>query len=433
MNAADIQEIILEQEAATRKKFAEERIVRREFPFPKLHADLATIITGPRRAGKSVFALLCAGQSNYARINFEDERLNMKTEDLNTVLDAFYSIKGQPEIMIFDEIQDVPGWEKFITRLVATNKVIITGSNSNLLSGELATHLTGRHLDYEIMPFSFREFLDFAGFDRAGFAATTKNISLLKGHLRRFLYRGGFPPAHEGSNFHQTLFSDIVRKDILRRHRPKYPRALSEMAMLMLSNPGGEVSFNKLKNILHIETIHTVKSYASYLEESYLVFRLDSYSRKPKERIISPKKYYPVDQGLSHSIGLNVSDGRLMESLVAAELRRRALFEPGTSISYWRSFPGHEVDFVVAKNGKPAELIQSCFDASNPLTLERELRPFPKASRELRTRNLTVITWEDGREIEYSGRKIRLIPLWKWLIEYSPDRGKMHKGRKSRK
>ena len=157
----DIMVIIKDQRERVSAMMKDENIIKRELKLEgsSISTGLAHIITGPRRAGKSVFTLQITEGKEYGMLNFDDERLNVTAEELNKVIEAIYRVNGDVEVMIFDEIQEVQGWEKFVSRLVDSKKVLITGSNARMMSKELATHLTGRHMDHLLFPFSFKEFL----------------------------------------------------------------------------------------------------------------------------------------------------------------------------------------------------------------------------------------------------------------------------------
>ncbi|OIO21045.1 hypothetical protein AUJ17_03840 [Candidatus Micrarchaeota archaeon CG1_02_47_40] len=432
MDTEKLKRIITDQEEDMAEKFKRENIIPREKITCSPKVDIATVITGPRRAGKSIFSFHSIKNQPYAYINFDDERLNLKTSDLNDVLEAFYSLKGAPEVFLFDEIQNVAGWEKFISRIIKTKKVIITGSNANLLSSELSTHLAGRHKDIVLMPFSFREFLQFKNFNYNIYS--TKSISKIKSLLFEYMQKGGFPLALKLNPSHLIeLFSDILEKDILLRYKPRHASAVREMSKLLIANPGSEITYNKLKNILKIESVHTVQKYMGYFESAYLVFKLNRFSYKLKEQVSSPKKVYSIDTGLLNAVAFSTSPnhGKLMENLIAIELFRRKsacpadksfaelcsaqTIEPDLDFYYWRDYGNHEVDFVL-KKGNKYELLQSCWDASNPLTMERKVSSLIKAAEELKTSKLTIVTWDEEKEITEAGFEITIIPLYKWLL-----------------
>jgi len=418
METEQLKRVIADQREQYLAKLSNERIVPREKIACNPKTDLASVITGPRRAGKSTFALLSVKGKPHAYINFDDERIDLKASELNLVVEAFHSLQPDSEVWIFDEIQRIDGWELFISRVVQSKRVIVTGSNSKLLSGELATHLTGRHLDTRVYPFSFREYLAYQNHSPDPYL--TSSISKTKTYLDKFLTQGGYPLAYKSdSGFYPSLYADILQKDILARYRPKYPQALKDLAKLLVSSSGLEISYNKLKNVLGIGSIHTMAKYVSYLENAFLIFMVPRFSFKLKEQIMAPKKIYCIDTGVVSSIAPVTSSGkgRLMETLVAVELLRRSSWQFDSQVCYWKDYTGKEVDFVVLEKGKPKQLIQVCYDLSNPLTLERELESLRHGMADLKMKIGTILTWDEEKMIKEKGSEIKLVPLWKWLLD----------------
>ncbi len=411
-----IKSVIVEREEDMAGRFGEENIVERECldrVRNLVGRDYALIITGPRRCGKSFLAWML-NDGRYGYVNFEDERLNIKGEELNKVLEAIYSLKGDVDTLIFDEIQNVEGWERFVSRLITGKRVIITGSNARLMSRELATHLTGRHVNFTLYPFSFREFLRYRSFD--GNPYLTRDRAKLKDLLLEYMELGGFPLAYRlGRIFLAENYRDIVERDVVTRYNIKYTAALKDLARYMFTNAGKETSFNRLKNILHVKSPHTVQKYAEYLENAYLLFFLARFSYKLKEQMIAPKKVYSIDTGMINAIGYRISQnmGRTMENLVAIELlRRRSYWHHGWEIYYWKDHQAREVDFVVKEGARVRELIQVTYASGRDEVERREIKALEKASEELRCKNKTVITWDYEEEGE-----VNYVPLWKWLLD----------------
>jgi predicted AAA+ superfamily ATPase len=312
---------IEEREEELKEKISRENIVERELKIEKIHTDVASIITGVRRCGKSTLAFLLTLKKKAAYVNFEDERLQLSLRNINLILDAIHSLKGEVEFIVFDEIQYIQGWEIFISRILPNKKVIITGSNARLLSKELATYLTGRHVDYELFPFSFREYLRYLKFSPNIYL--TKDVSKVKDFLKEYLEIGGFPLAYKlGKRFLAENFRDIVERDVLQRYNVEYKNVLKELAKYYVSNSGKEISFNKLKNVFNVKSLHTIRNYSEYFSNAYLFFVLEKYSPKLKLQEISPKKVYCIDNGFINTLGFKISEdfGRLMENLVAIEL-----------------------------------------------------------------------------------------------------------------
>ncbi|MEM0359777.1 MAG: ATP-binding protein [Candidatus Diapherotrites archaeon] len=421
----DIKSAIVDREEALLDKFKSERIIERECLSQVkkfISTDVIVIITGVRRCGKSVFAFQCFESDRRGYVNFEDERLGVAVRDLNSVIEAVYSLKGDVSLLVFDEIQNVSGWERFVSRVSTGKKVIVTGSNARLMSKELSTFLTGRHIDFVLFPFSFREFLDYAGveFDKKD-QYSTKSVAKLKNFLERYLREGGFPLAFKlGRLFLIETYSDIIEKDVIQRYKIKYVSKLKELSRYLISNTSSELTYNRLKNILGLKSTHTVSNWIAYLENSYLFFKLERFSPKLKEQIKAPKKIYCIDTGLVNAVSFKLSQnyGKLVENAVAIELlRRKSYLEAPAEIYYWKDSSGKEVDFVLKEGPKVLQLIQVCYDLSDFETKKRELEGLLKASTELKCNNLLVVNADFEGIEEYKGKKIRFMPLWKWLLE----------------
>lgn len=422
MNVDEIKRIIVDQRAAIEEKFIFENIIEREFlEYCRkfiAHPNVF-VLSGIRRSGKSVFSCLLVRGESFAYINFDDERLyGFEAKELNNVLEAFYGLYGDINYLILDEIQNVKGWELFVNRLRINKKVIVTGSNANMLSKELATYLTGRYVDFKVYPFSFREFLKYKNIEPDIYS--TRSIAGIKNLLNDYIKTGGFPEVYSfGERFLISLYESIITKDVVLRYKIRYVKALKDMARLMITNYSSEVTFNKIKNILDVKSVHTVKNYFEYIESAFLIIKLERFSFKLKEQILAPKKVYVIDTGLIYSIGFQTGEnkGKIIENVVAVELLRRKSHNPLIEVYYWKDHQQNEVDFVIKEKSKISQLIQVCYDIDDFKTKERELKGIKKASTELRCKNLLVITWEYEGEEESSEGNIVYKPLWKWLLQ----------------
>src|SRR4030066_1098253 len=222
-----IKQAIIDQRAELENVLRAEKIIPREnleLYGKLLVSDQIKVITGPRRAGKSIFCLQLLQGREFAYVNFDDESLaGLKREDLNLVLKAFYEIYGKPEFLFLDEVQNIEGWELFVHRLKRSGfNVVVTGSNARLLSRELATHLTGRHFALELFPFSFREFLQYFGFDYKDNPLTTERLAFIRRELERYISIGGFPETYkepDPKRYLSSLYSLILTRHLLLRHR----------------------------------------------------------------------------------------------------------------------------------------------------------------------------------------------------------------------
>jgi predicted AAA+ superfamily ATPase len=413
-----IKRAIVDKEEDLKGKMKSEKIIERELKIDRISTDAATIITGVRRCGKSILAFLLTLNKQAAYVNFEDERLQVEAKDLNLILEAIASLKGEVEFIVFDEIQYINGWERFVSRLLPTRKIIITGSNARLLSKEFATYLSGRHIDYELFPFSFREYLKFNNFTPNVYL--TRDISKTRELLKEYIKTGGFPLTFKlGRNFLVENYKDIVERDVIQRYKVKYEKVLKELAKYYISTVAREISFNKLKNILNVKSVQTIKNYSEFLSNSYLIFFLEKYSPKLKLQMISPKKVYCIDNGFVEAMSFKASEdfGRLMENLVAVELmRRKSYWFKNQEIYYWKDYQQNEVDFIVKEGEKIKQLIQVTYASSKNEIETREIKGLLKASELLNCKNLVVITWDYEDEITIENRKIIFKPLWKWLL-----------------
>ncbi len=421
MEIEALKKVITDQRNEIEKKFKEEEIIEREgINYAKKFLRYPNIlaILGVRRSGKSIFSLLLSKQlkENVSYINLDDERLvGVKTDDLNKILQSFYELYGEDNLIILDEIQNVNNWELFANRLRRTKKVIITGSNSQLLSGELATHLTGRYIDITLFPFSFKEVAKLKPD-----IYLTSDRAKIRRQIDEYIKGSGFPEFKKfGSNIIIKIYEDIINKDCLKRHEIKNKVTFKELANYLISNFSSEFTYSKLSNIFKIKDIHTVKNYVDYLKEAFLIIVLDKFSYKLKQQVLSAKKVYAIDHGFCNfiSFGLSKDIGKILENIVCIELKRRKSIDYHTEIYYWKDYQENEVDFIIKKGRGVNQLIQVTYADSKEEIKEREIKALLKASKELRCRNLTIITWDYEAEEKIKGRKIKFVPLWKWLLE----------------
>lgn len=422
MDKSIIKKVLLEQREEISEFLASEVVERdKEKEIKKaLKSNLIKVIIGVRRSGKSFLAHRILRDRIYGYVNFDDERfIGARAADLNDFLEALLEINSSVKNIILDEIQNVDGWELFANRLKrAGYNLVITGSNAKLLSRELATHLTGRHVSFELYPFSFGEFLKRKGLEfSAAEVYLTKNIALIKNNLEEYMKQGGFPELFLVGNkkeYLRDLFNKIISRDIMPRHKVKFSKDLKEMAVYLFSNFGSRFTYNKLKNIFEIGSVHTIKNYVNYLEEAYLIFELLPFSFKLKEQVKSARKIYCIDNGLVNAVSFQNSSnlGHAMENLVFLQLKRR-----NREIYFYAGKSGKEVDFLIRENNKVSELIQVCLDLKNVETWQREISSLLKAGKELKRKKLTVITGDEEKEEDIHGRKVVFTPLWKWLLK----------------
>ncbi len=426
MDLEEIKGILTDQREEIEEIFQGENIIERQPSKTELSSFLKypniLAILGVRRCGKSIFSLLLLRDKKFGYINFDDERLaGLETKDLNKCLQALYELHGiDLEYIILDELQNIPKWELFANRMRRTKKIILTGSNAKLLSGELATHLTGRYIDFTLYPFSFNEHLKMKGINVSyRDFYSTKKTAQLRGELEEYIYKGGFPEVYKfGKAILGKIYESIIQKDILLRYNIKNRKTFAEISKYLISQFSNEITYTKLRNMTSIKNVHTIKNYVDYLSNAYLIFILERYSPKLKKQIIAPKKVYCVDNGIINSVAFRISRdiGRLIENTIAVELIRRKSYENNIEIYYWKDHQQREVDFVIKEGVRTMELIQVTYASGRDEIENREIKSLLKASDELKCKNLKIITWDYEDEIVIDNRKIKCIPLWKWLL-----------------
>lgn len=399
-------------------------VTRREEQLFELDSTLAQVVIGVRRSGKSTLChkVLLEHNVKYGYANFDDDRLaNLRVEDLNTVLSCIYQIYGTDIKYIFlDEIQDVDGWHLFVNRLLRTNlHVIVTGSNAKLLSGELATHLTGRYNEIRLFPFSFREYCDFHHIETNGL--TTKIEAGIKRAFMEYVTDGGFPELQNIRNkrgYVQSLLEAIVSKDIQQRFRIRNVDTLRKIANHLINNVCQEINYGNIAETMGV-TDQTVKKYVDFLRQAFLVQILNKHSFKSKERIRNAKAYI-VDPGLQNNRDNSFAAeniGWRLENVIYIELLRRCTND-FLDIYYYKESPrSKEIDFVLCNQDKAVELIQVAYDIDNQKTFYRETSSLIKASTKLHCDNLTLIAFTQTRDEEIDGKCIKILSATDWLLK----------------
>ena len=388
-----------------------------------MNNSLIKVILGPRRAGKSFFAIHAFKPKETAYINFDDENL-LKVDDYNEIIKNALSIYDNTKYLLLDEVQNLPNWELLVNRLHREGyNLLVTGSNSKLLSKELATHLTGRHLPLELLPFSFKEFLRYKNFTPdTDQLLTTQTKAQLLNYLDFFMKNGGFPELviHElKPETYLTPFIDaLLFKDVVKRYKLRKPNHIYNLETYLINNVTKEFTFERLSNNLEINSWATVTKYLAHLEEAYLLVILSRYSHKTAERLKSPKKAYMIDNGLitAKAVQLSQDNGKLMENLVFTELLKQGL-RPNIELFYYKTRNDKEIDFVIKKGASINELVQVTYDTSNPEVNEREIKALLEAGAELHAKKLTVLTWDEKKQVNKNGTIINFVPLWERLIE----------------
>ena len=401
-------------------------VTREEEKEINLNSPLAQVVIGVRRSGKSTLCSKVMLESGlpFGYINFDDDRLGKLTVDaFDTLLRALYQLNGDFNHLFLDEVQNIEGWELFVNRMLRQGMhMLITGSNANLLSGELATHLTGRYHQIELMPFSFQEYCSCKDVNTSSY--TTKAIALRDKALNDYLFAGGFPELlllseAEQGDYVRSLVQTIVEKDIAKRYKLRYAQTLMDVANQVLDEFSQEHSFATVQKKHNLKSPNTAKKYLQYLQNAYLVLALPRFSLKSSERR-SVHKYYAIDPAMiakRDEALMTESLGLRLENMVAVELKRRAAIDE--QIYYFRKVREYEVDFVRVKGTQVQELIQVTYDFTLPRTklYNREVGNLVKASNVLHCDNLTlVVMYGEPGDIVEGGKTIHCVLAAQWLL-----------------
>lgn len=375
-----------------------------------LQNPLIKLITGPRRVGKSVFALLMLQGKNFAYLNFDDNQLLEKWDEV-LAMSALEDVYPDYDFMLLDEIQNLPDWDLWVSKLYRRGKnLIITGSNAKMLSSEMATVLTGRYLQIEMLPFSLEETMSWKNISTDREEQAAQAIMLADDYMRNGGYPETIPSRSITKSYLSTLFDSILLKDVAQRHKVRNTNDLYNLATYLLSNFCNPISANELAGELGMSSVATTKKFCDYLNEPYLFFYLPRFNNKLKLMNKAPKKVYVVDNGFVQSTAFNLSEnlGRLLENQVFVELLRRG-YIPGKTLFYYRTRNDKEIDFVTRKGAKVEQLIQVCYDMTSEKTRKRELDALAEAAEEFHCDNLLVITNSQEEKIEWKDKIINVI------------------------
>lgn len=381
----------------------------------------AQVVIGVRRSGKSTlcYNALIRKRVKFAYVNFDDERLiNLTATDLNDVLEVLYKINGDFNYLFIDEIQNIPEWYLFVNRLLRRQiHVIITGSNAKLLSGELATHLTGRHHTINLYPFSFSEYCEAKGIDTM--SMSTMAVARRRAVFDDYMRKGGFPELSRVRNerdYIDELVRNILQRDIEQRFKVKHVTSFEEMSQHLLNIAPAIVVDKKLKEAFGFGSQHTAKNYVGYLKQAYLLVGLHKYSPKSQQRLTADK-IYPIDVSLMNRRSDAFSGenfGWRLETIVYLELLRRYKSQ-GFDIYYFSERSG-ECDFVICEGRKAVVAIQVSYDISNEKTRKREISGLLLAAKKTGCKNLLLLNDHSYEDIETEDYKIAVRPVFDYLL-----------------
>ena len=414
-----IKDILLENENINIKDLKE-----RDFDINSLikkKINKIITLTGFRRVGKTYLLFLILEKIKnefFIYFNFEDERIPESTEVMTELMFAVEELyRKQPAYLFFDEIHIIPGWGKFLRRVLNKGyKIFVTGSSSKLGLKEIPTELRGRTINYTIFPLSFLEFLHFKGIE-INKLYSQKEIEI-KNTFEEYLVYGGFPELYESNEIErkeviQEYFRTLVQRDLIERFNIKEEALLNSTVKLILNSL--TISISKLTKTLQSMGFrcskNTISNYITYLEKSFFLIQTLYYSKNVKDQLQYPRKIYFVDNGFIKYLSLNPDRTRFLENAVALELTRR-----GQEFYYWKNQRGEEIDFVLIEKEKVSQLIQVSYDISLTDTREREVRALAKGLKLFGLQKGMILTFDSEEMIKTGESEIEVKPVWKWLL-----------------
>jgi len=414
--------ILSDQQEELEERSKEALCHRAEEALVDITSPQAQVVIGVRRSGKSTLcyqALHDAGVT-FAYADFDDERLyNLKADQLNDVLEVLYKIYGDFNYLFLDEVQNVEGWHLFVNRMLRKKMhVIITGSNAKLLSGELATHLSGRNKEIPLFPFSFREYCELKQVETE--RRTTKAEGFRRAAFDEYIKQGGFPELitiADNKSYVQVLVNNILQRDIEQRYKVRHKAAFEALAHHLLNNTPTIAIARELAKTFGFKSEHTAKNYINYLKQAYLLLGIQKYSAKSKVRV-TQEKVYAIDVAMMNRrenafAGENL--GHRLETLVLIHLMRKRKME-GLDVYYLNERSG-ECDFIVCNGRTATQAIQVCYDLSAEKTRRREVAGLLLAAEKTGCKDLLLLTDHESGTIEAKGMTIKMQPVYEWCLE----------------
>ncbi|MBS3141721.1 ATP-binding protein [Candidatus Woesearchaeota archaeon] len=416
INSQDLRKIVLKQKEDIEKL---DGTIKRDILAEILNwfnDNRVIILTGIRRCGKStVLRQIMKNKENFCYVNFEDERfLDFKSQDFESLNEILIEIYNNPKIYFFDEIQNIEKFETFVRRLQDEGKkIIITGSNASLLSKEFGTRLTGRSKLFEIFPFSFLEYLRLKNIDiEKDWSYKTQKRVEIKKAFNEYLVLGGFPEylKTQDKDYIKNIYENILYKDVIARYSIKKQKIMKELVSILVTNISSTFTYNAIKNNLGLSNSITVKEYISYMINSYFFFELSKFDFSLRKSLNAPKKIYLIDTAFNQ-IGFNFSPntGKNLENIVFIELKRRK-----NEVYYFSE--KNECDFVIKDDAKIIQAVQVCYNLTKE-NKDREVNGLLGALNKFKLKQGYIITFDQEEEFEQEGKKIKVIPIWKWLLE----------------
>ena len=406
----NLEKVIQEQKIELERLLSTKVLNRAPMALVDTTSPFAQAVLGMRRSGKSVVCRQAMKNASvsFGYVDFDDEALaKLTVDDLDDVLKAVRTVYGNVTSFLFDEIQNIEGWHLFANRLLrAGNHIVITGSNARLLTSELATHLTGRHIPINVFPFSFSEYCQWIG-------------HRTEEDWRHYFFNGGLPETFampDPRGYISALYNSILSKDILGRHNVRNSQRFIDAAYVFMQQFAREIAYDALAAKTGVSSAHTMQTYLGYLEESYLVSRVRKYSTKPAERIRNDKLYVNDPAFISYFTGILGSEEELgwrLENIVYLELLRRRV-DDSTEIFYYKD-QSYDIDFCLVQYGKVVRLIQVAYTIEGEKTRKRELKSLFGAGRKLGCGDLVLITDHESDTVVQDGLTAQVVRAPDWL------------------
>jgi uncharacterized protein len=414
MEKSRLRQVIIDHQELLRMKDPE--IIERDVDLDYfLRGNEVVIISGIRRCGKSTLLRIIAEKLPGAKLylDFDDVRLvDLTIENFQHIEEIGYELLGTYEVSyFFDEIQNAPFWERWVNNLFSKGrKVFLTGSNSNLLSSEILTHLTGRNKVLRLFPFSFREFLRLKGMEPSGPLTSQKRNKIFR-HFLTYFEQGGFPQINRNDDIElsRAFFDDILNKDVFTRYRVRHVKEVKDLVVYLFSNAGRTFSYSTLSKITGIKSPSTLKNYIDHLRSVYLISTLEKFDYSVAAQKTSSSKPYLADASFFKTIAFNFSEnaGKRLENLVYLHLLRS-----GSECYYHHG--KKECDFLEKQGLDITSAIQVCYDMSQTATRSREIDGLQEAIRMYDLDSGLILTLDRSEEIRE--HNISIKPVWEWLL-----------------
>ncbi len=397
------------------------KILDRELKINLVKGKIISII-GPRRSGKTYYLYKLRERfRNFLHLNFDNLFLkDLQATQIYDVLALYQEVFGKkPKTLFFDEIQNLKHWQTLVRTLIDTGEfnIFISGSSSKLLSREIATELRGRTLSYILLPFSFKEFLNLQNVKQGRYLLLEEQARIRRA-LKRFMDYGSFPEIvlkPDKERILREYYNTILYTDFVERFGLKNIELAKSLFEFFFQNFSKEFSVRRFLNFFRAGK-RTVYEYIEKLPETFTVFFVEKFSKNLYIRKSWPRKVYVCDLGFSRILGFSQDIGKKMENTVFLQLLRYLNINPLTSIYFFKSMQSLEVDFVVKEGARIKQLIQVTYATGRDEVDKREIKSLLKASELLKCKDLLVLTWDYEAVEEIKKKKVKFIPLWKWLL-----------------